>query len=253
MVHDVLLLTAGFIVGGMNAIAGGGMLIGFPILVSLGLPPLIANATGSVAILPGQITSAYGYRDYLRKVPRKYAVLILPCILGAVGGAFALRYTPPDHFARIVPLLVLFGVGLFAVQPLLHFHLHRHITKRSRALLPLLIVGSLLIPITFYGSYFGAGYGFMMLAFLGFTNLRDTHTMNALKNVSVIFVATASIVCLFGAHIIHWRTGLIMAAGSAVGGFVGARSAQKVSTHWLRIAIVVIGVSAAAYLGFREY
>lgn len=253
MVTDTLLVLAGFIVGGMNAVAGGGMLIGFPLLITLGLPPLIANATGAVAVIPGQLTSAIGYRNYLKTVPWQYALLLIPCVLGGAAGALTLRSTSPDNFARMVPLLVLFGVLLFAFQPLLHLHLHRHIKRRSRAVMPLFILGLLIIPITFYGGYFGAGYGFLMLAFLGFTSMRDAHTMNAMKNVSAVFIASASVACLATAHLIHWHAGLAMAAGCTVGGFVGAKSAQKVSSYWLRIAIVIIGVSAAAYLGFREY
>jgi uncharacterized membrane protein YfcA len=253
MEKDILLVAAGFVVGGMNAIAGGGMLIGFPILIALGLPPLIANATGAVAVIPGQLTSAIGYRKYLAKVPVRYGLLLLPCLAGAIAGSLTLRHTPPDNFARLVPLLVLFGVGLFAFQPFLHFHLHRQVSKRSKAVFPLVFLGLLLIPITFYGGYFGAGYGFLLLAFLGFTTMRDTHTMNAMKNVSAVFVAGASVACLFSAHMIHWHAGLMMAVGATVGGFTGARSAQKVSSHWLRIFIVIIGVAAAAYLGLREY
>src|SRR5690349_15558881 len=100
MEKDVLVLFAGLIVGGMNAIAGGGMLIGFPVLIALGVPPLFANATGSVAVLPGQVTSAFGYRKYLRKVPKRYALLLIPCLLGAIAGAMTLRHTPADHFAQ---------------------------------------------------------------------------------------------------------------------------------------------------------
>jgi uncharacterized membrane protein YfcA len=253
MEKDALLLATGLAVGAMNAIAGGGMLIGFPVLIALGLPPLFANATGSVAILPGQLTSAIGYRRFLQKVPLRYALLLIPCFLGAVIGGLTLRHTPPAHFAELVPFLVLLGVGLFAFQPLLHFHLHRHVTQRSRSKLPLYILGLALLPITFYGGYFGPGFGFMLLAFLGFTNLKDTHTMNAMKNVAAVFVAGASIACLFTAHMIQWHEGLLMAFGCALGGYLGARGAQKVSSHWLRIGIICIGLSAVVYLGLREY
>src|SRR4051812_28877478 len=105
MLKDILLLFAGFIVGTMNAIAGGGMLVGFPVLLAYGLSALTANATGAVVVLPGQITSAFGYREYLRKTPRKYAWLLIPCVVGALIGAFALRHTPGDTFAEFVPWL----------------------------------------------------------------------------------------------------------------------------------------------------
>jgi hypothetical protein len=247
------LLGAGFIVGGMNAIAGGGMLVGFPVLVALGLPPLLANATGSVITSPGQLASAIGYRNYLKRVPWRYAILLLPCFIGAVAGALTLRHTAAEHFARLVPVLVLFGVMFFALQPYLHFHLHRHIHTKSRAIMPLVLLSLALVPLSFYGGYFGPGFGFLMLAFLGFTNLRDTHMMNAMKNISAIVISVTSMVCLFSTHLIQWHTGLIMAVGAVVGGYVGARSAQKVSSHWLRIVIICIGLSAAVYLGVRTY
>lgn len=255
MEKDVLLVVAGFVVGGMNAIAGGGMLIGFPLLIALGIPPIVANATGAVVTIPGQMTSAFSYRKFLARVPRRFILLIIPCLLGGVAGALVLRHIPPDHFAKIIPALVLFGVVLFAVQPFLHVHLHRHVTNTSKnqKLLPLLILAVAILPVTFYGSFFGPGYGFLLLAFLGFTSLKDTHMMNAMKNVSAIFVAGTSLVVLLGSHLINWRVGLIMAAGAAAGGYAGAHYSQKVSSHWLRVIIIVIGISAAIYLGAQEY
>jgi uncharacterized protein len=253
MEKDILLLLAGFIVGSMNAIAGGGMLIGFPVLVALGLPPLIANATGSVVTAPGQLSSAVGYRQYLRKVPRKYAWLLVPVAVGALFGALALRNTPPEHFAKLVPILVLFGVALFIYQPLLHFHLHKHLTKRLQRIRPLIWIGLGMLPLSFYGGYFGAGYGFMMLAFLGMTSLHDAHMINAMKNVSAIVLSGISMICLYSAHIIDWRYGLVMGIGSTVGGYAGSRAAQKVSSHWLRMIIIAIGCSAVIYLALSEY
>ena len=253
MEKDIVLFVVGLAVGSMNAIAGGGMLVGFPVLIAFGLPPLIANATGNVVTAPGQLTSAIGYREYLRKVPLRYALLLIPIVVGAAIGSLTLRHTPPAHFAHLVPVLVLFGVALFAFQPLIHFHLHSHLKGRARTLAPLVFVGVAMIPLAFYGGYFGAGYGFLMLAFLGMTNLHDAHMMNAMKNVSAIFVAGTSMACLYSAHLINWHYGLVMAAGSMLGGYYGARGAQKVSTHWLRIVIICIGLMAATYLGIHEY
>ena len=254
MIQDILLVLVGIVVGGMNAIAGGGMLIGFPVLIAVGgLPPLLANATGNIVTMPGQLTSALGYRNYLRKVPLRYILLLIPCVIGAALGSLTLRSTSQAHFAKLIPLLVLFGVILFAFQPLLHFHLHRSLTGRRRKIVAFAILGLSFLPLSFYGGYFGAGYGFIMLAFLGMTNLRDAHMINGMKNVSAIFVSGTSIVCLYGAHLIHWRQGLFMAAGSMIGGYAGARGAQKVSSHWLRVFIIIVGIGAVIYLAFRDY
>jgi len=108
---------------------------------------------------------------------------------------------------------------------------------------------SSLLPV----GYFGAGYGFMMLAFLGFTSLPDAHMMNGMKNIAAMFVAGTSIVCLYSSGLIHWRTGVIMAIGSTVGGYVGARLAQRLSSHRLRVVIILIGLCAVVYLGVRQY
>lgn len=253
MIQDILLVLTGIVVGGMNAIAGGGMLIGFPVLIAFGMPPLLANATGNIVTAPGQLTSAIGYRNYLRKVPLRYILLLIPCIIGAAAGALTLRNTSQAHFAKLVPLLVLFGVCLFTFQPLLHLHLHQALKGRRRAIVAFALLGFAFLPLSFYGGYFGAGYGFIMLAFLGMTSLHDAHMINAMKNVSAIFVSATSMMCLYGAHLIQWRMGLFMAAGSMIGGYVGARSAQKVSTHWLRVFIIIIGLTAVVYLAFRDY
>lgn len=253
MEHEIILFFVGIIVGVMNAIAGGGMLLGFPIMVALGMPPIVANATGALVTSPGQLASAIGYANYLRKVPLRYAWLLVPVVIGAAAGALTLRNTPHEYFAQLVPVLVLFGIGLFAFQPLMHFHLHRHIKKGSRTNWPIIILGFAILPVSFYGGFFGAGYGFMMLAFLSFTSLRDTHMMNAMKNVSAIFMSVTVMVCLFGANLIDWRIGAIMAVGSIIGGYYGAHYAQKVSSHRLRIAIIVIGLLAVAYLGYSAY
>lgn len=253
MEKDILYILTGLAVGFMNAVAGGGMLIGFPALIALGASPLIANAVGNVVTLPGQITAAYGYRHYLRRVPWIYAWLIPPIIAGSAIGALILRNTSSQHFSQLVPGLVLGGVVLFVVQPLLHFHVHRHLKGRAKTALPLLILGTAVFPLSIYGGYFGAGYGIILLAFLGFTNLPDTHMMNAMKNVSAIFVAGTTIICLYGAGLIDWHIGFVTAIGSASGGYIGARFAQKLNSHWLRVCIIVIGMAAVVYLGLREY
>jgi uncharacterized protein len=255
MLKDLVLLLIGFVVGAMNAIAGGGMLVGFPVLIALGIPPLTANATGSIITAPGQLASAIGYWKYLRKVPARFAWLLPAAVVGAAAGALTLRRTSPGDFANIVPALVFFGVALFVFQPLLHFHLHKHLKLKGRArtVFPLVMLSIALLPLCFYGGYFGAGYGFLMLAFLGFTNLPDTHMINAMKNVSAIFVSGTSMICLYSSHLIDWHTGIIMAIGTVTGGYLGARGAQKVSSHWLRIGIICIGLMAVIYLALRQY
>src|SRR5580704_7628531 len=168
MIKEILLFLVGIIVGSMNAIAGGGMLLGFPVLLAAGLSPLVANITGNIVILPGQLTSAFGYRRFLRKLPPRYLILLLPCLIGGTIGALVLRHTSATRFQELVPGLILFAVLLFTFQPLLHLHLRRHISQRSRNIRRLLLIATALLPTAIYGGYFGAGFGFLMLAFLSF-------------------------------------------------------------------------------------
>jgi uncharacterized membrane protein YfcA len=253
MEKDIIILFVGMIVGAMNAIAGGGMLIGFPVLLSLGVPPLVANVTANIITPPGQLAAVFAYRNYLRKVPRRY-VLILPFVaLGALAGALTLRAMPSNNFAEMVPVLILFGVALFAFQPSLHLHLHSHLHGRKKNLLPILLIGVALLPITFYGGFFGAGYGFIMLAFLGLGKVHEVHMLAAMKNVSAILVSLISLAVLYSTGLIDWRIGLVMAAGTTIGGYLGARAAKRVSSYWLRIAVIVIGLAAAAHLGLINY
>ncbi|HWT56059.1 MAG TPA: sulfite exporter TauE/SafE family protein [Candidatus Microsaccharimonas sp.] len=253
MLKDILLLGAGFVVGCMNAIAGGGMLIGFPILLACGIPALNANATSGLIVLPGQFTSALGYRNYLRKTPRKYAWLLVPCVLGAPIGAYFLRHTPGSKFEEFVPGLILFAVALFAFQPFLHAYLHKHMRTRSKRVKPLVIIGLCMLPVAVYGGYFGAGLGFIMLAFLGFTKIHDAHQMNAMKNVAATVMCLCSLIVLAPGSFINWHAGLLMAVGGSVGGYCGARYAQKVSNHAIRIVVIFIGIVTATYLAARSY
>lgn len=253
---DILLLVTGLIVGAMNAVAGGGMLIGFPVLLATGMPALIANATTSIVVLPGQISSAYGYRDYLRQLPRRYLLLAIPTTIGAAIGTYILRHTSVEKFQHLVPGLILAAVVLFIFQPFLHNHAHRHLhgpKKYREQWGPLLLLGLAFFPLSIYGGFFGTGIGFIMLAFLGFTRIHEAHRMNALKNMLAIFIVSTNFLCLVGSGLINWRHGLIMASGNLVGGYAGARGAQKIPSHAVRIVVIIIGLGAATYLALRNY
>ncbi len=256
MLKDVILFLVGIVVGAMNGIAGGGMLIGFPVLLATGMPALVANATSNIIILPGQITSAFGYRKYLSQIPRAYLLLAIPCAIGAAIGATILRHTSAASFEHLVPGLIVFAVVLFIFQPYLHFHVRKHINgpKRQRqSLRPLIPVAIAMVPLAIYGGYFGAGFGFIMLALLGFTKLHEIHQMNALKNLMAVSIASVSLLCLANSHLIDWRHGLFMAAGNGLGGYAGSIGAQRYSSHTIRIVVIVIGICTATYLVFRSY
>jgi uncharacterized membrane protein YfcA len=250
--HDVILLLAGLVVGAMNAIAGGGMLIGFPILLALGVPPIVANASTPLAVLPGSTAAIFGYRKYLRRVPASYMLLLVPIIIGGAFGAWLLRSVSPDEFKHIVPELILLAVALFAFQPFLYDYLHRHLhgpTKLRRRIKPIILVALAFLPVAVYGGFFGVGFGFIMLSFLAFTGLHDhIHRMNALKSLSAICLSVTVLIVLGCSGLVDWHIGLLMGIGSLAGGYIGSVYTQKISAHWLRLAIIAIGLGAAVYL-----
>lgn len=257
MLHDIILLATGVLVGAMNAIAGGGMLLGFPVLLATGMPLLTANATTSLIVLPGNIAAAFGYRRYFKKVPSKYLLLVFPVVFGAIIGAFLLRNTSPETFAKFVPELIAFAVILFAFQPLLYRYLHKHIhgpAKLRNRMWPILFVSLAIFPVAIYGGYFGAGFGFIMLSFLGFTGLHEhLHRMNALKTIMTTCVAGAVLMTLAGSGLIDWRDGLVMGFGNLLGGYYGASASQKISSRTIRQVIVVVGIFTVVYLALRSY
>ena len=253
MLENILILLTGVVVGAMNAIVGGGMLIGFPVLVALGVPPLVANVTANVITPPGMLVSLGVYRNYVKKIPWRYAYLLIPVAIGATAGALTLRFSSMDSFATIVPWLVLFGVVLFAFQPIVHLHLHRHIHHRKTSLWPLFFISLGILPISVYGGYFGAGYGFMMLAFLGLGSVHEVHMLNAMKNISATLVALISLAILYSTGHVDWRVALFMSIGTATGGYVGALVAKRVSGKWLRVFIIIVGLMSAAVMAFKTY
>lgn len=254
MISDVILFLVGLVVGVMNAVAGGGGLIGFPALISIGgLSAIGANATGYLVILPGQLASAIGYRKYLRGVPKYYALLLIPCIAGAAIGSLILRHTTNNNFGELVPWLILLAVGLFAVQPFLQAHIHRHLTARIKHVRPMVVIAIVLFLLSIYGGYFGPGFGFVLLAFLSFTRLNQLHQMNGLKNIAAVAMAITSVAILSTGHFIDWHAGTLMAVGSTIGGYGGAHFVQKVPSHISRYVVIAIGVVAAIHLALRNY
>lgn len=253
MTTDIILFLTGIVVGAMNAIAGGGGLVGFPVLIAVGLPPLIADATNFVTVLPGQIASAFGYRKFIAKVPKIYLLLLIPCIIGAAIGSYLLRHISLKDFEHIVPFLILAAVVLFALQPLLHFHFIHHLRARRKSWWKLAAFAAALLIMTIYGGFFGVGMGFALLALIGFTNIHEIHTMNGLKNIVGITSVSVAIISIYSAHIIDWHYGLIMAGGSVIGGYFSSRLAQKVSSHYLRIVVIIIGLATVSYLAWRYH
>jgi uncharacterized membrane protein YfcA len=240
-------------VGGMvNSIAGGGTLLTFPALIALGVPPLVANATSTVALWPGALSSMYGYRAHLRGFLRWSMIFAIPSLLGGGTGAWLLLHTSESRFEAIVPWLVLGATFLFAVQgPLMRRlrplrgadHDSGGFTPRHG---PTALLWQFLVGV--YGGYFGAGIGILMLAVLGFMGFSDIHRMNGLKNWGGLCINFVAAVMFAFSGIVNWAVALAMAAGAITGGYAAAHLAQRVPQAVVRRAIIVVGVGSGLWL-----
>lgn len=252
LVGAVAALVAGFV----NAIAGGGTLLTFPALIAAGLSPLSANATSTVALLPGVLSSMIGYRGELTGARRWAALFALPSLVGGAIGAALLLHTPSAAFDRIVPWLVLGATALFLAQrPILRLVRGARVqlgddelTRRAPS--PALLAGQLLVGI--YGGYFGAGIGILMLAALGLMGFTNIHRMNGLKNWGAFCMNVVAALTFAASGIVRWPVAVAMAVGSVAGGYIGARAALRVPQDVVRGAVAAVGVLSGIWLLLRR-
>ncbi|MBI4818470.1 MAG: sulfite exporter TauE/SafE family protein [Deltaproteobacteria bacterium] len=252
-----LVMGAAALGGGINSIAGGGTLVTFPAIVALGVPPLVANATSTVALWPASLGSLWGYRQDLRGSKAWALRFALPSLIGGGLGAALLLRTGPDLFERIVPFLVLLATLLFASQRALTAFIDRRkrqpTPERTAALPnPPLLFLLYQLGVSIYGGYFGAGIGILMLAALGFMGLTDIHRMNGLKNWGGLCMNAVAAILFAKSGVVDGSVALAMAVGGLAGGYGGARLARKVGREHVRTAIVFIGLSASAWLLVRS-
>ena len=242
--HVVLIVLAGVGAGIFNGVAGGGSLISFPILLGLGYPALTANITNTVGIWPGYLASAAGYRNEIGDQSQRLLRLTPVALAGGIAGALLLLTTSAATFDSVVPWLVLGAAALFALQPALRRALDRGAHPRTRPVL--LVVG--VFAASVYGGYFGAAMGVMFLAVLGLAlpvSLAHTSGLRAVLSMIVNGIAAVVFVIHGG---LAWEAVGLLALGSLVGGYVGARLALALPAPALRAVVVVIGVGTAVKL-----
>lgn len=249
----MLVVIAAAVGGGINSIAGGGTLVTFPALVALGVPPIIANATSTVALWPGALGSLWGYRQELAGARAWALRFAVPSLVGGLLGALLLLRTPSDRFDAIVPWLVLGATALFAVQRPVMSALRRRTSTAPAADDPVshppgagLLAFQLLVGI--YGGYFGAGIGILMLAALGFMGFSNIHRMNGLKNWGGLCMNVVAAVTFAVQGLVNWPVAVAMTTGALAGGYGGSRLAQRVPQSWVRRAVVVVGAGAGVWL-----
>ncbi len=252
LAHSLFLAAATFLGGLINSVAGGGGFLVFPTLLQMGLLPIQANATGTVALWPGQFTSIAGYREDLRKNLRMVIPVTIVAAIGGFLGSWTLLHGSQDSFLRLVPYLFLLGSTSFAVSG----PISRRIRARAAAhsgedeykerifALPLL---GLLLCITYYIGYFGAGAGLLTMTALALCGVERIAEINALKTV-ITTVANLVAVIMFVVHgAVDWRVCWFMMIACAIGGYVGARNSRRISDRILRPIIITLGFAIAIW------
>lgn len=242
------LLGAACAAGMINAVAGGGTLVTFPVLILFGVPPVIANATSTLSLVVGTAGSIYGFRRNIQEVRPWFKTFIPISLFGGWLGSFLLTHGKESTFSNLVPYLVLFATLLFMLQGVL----------RRRAAHQVVVEGSpgghvhtrthLIVAMIFqffvsvYGGYFGAGIGILMLASLGFLGFTNIHQMNTLKNVIGSLINLVAALWFTACGLINWPVMGVMTVGAVAGYYLGATYSQRLSQEKARHLIAAIGL-----------
>jgi uncharacterized protein len=247
--HILLLILAGLVAGGVNALAGGGSLITFPTLIATGLPSVEANVTNSVSVFPGYVSSVLGSRADLAGQGRRIRVVLPVAVVGGAGGCALLLLTPARAFELIVPFLVLAAAATLFFQERL-----RGLVGHPRALSPRRRAITLQVVVfvgAVYGGYFGAALGVMYVAALALVLDETLNRINALKNVLSATVGAVTLVAfaIFGP--VDWAAALALAPATIVGGYAGARLARRLPARVLKALIVTFGTTIGLILLIR--
>jgi uncharacterized membrane protein YfcA len=240
--------------GAINAVAGGGTLVTFPTLLFFGTPPIIANATSTLALVIGTSGGIYGYREHLESVKRWLWRFGPVSLLGGLVGAILLTRTSNRTFSRLVPFLILFATILFLAQGPLKRLYQLEATSgasgKGRA-----VWGAVLFQfaVALYGGYFGAGIGILMLAALGFIGLRHIHEMNTLKTILGSLINCVAALLFIGAGLIHWPKAGVMTLGAIAGYFLGSYWSQQIPQNRVRQLITLIGLVLSGVTFYEEF
>jgi uncharacterized membrane protein YfcA len=244
--HAIAIFGAGIVAGTINTVVGSGTLFTFPVLLAFGYAPVTANVSNTIGLVPGSATGAWGYRQELSGQGRRTVPLAAASMIGGVTGATLLLVLPASAFKAIVPAFIAIALVLIIFQPKLSKLLERHRRPAGSRASPAATVGVFFSGI--YGGYFGAAQGILLLAILGLGLDDDLQRINALKVVLAGLVnLVAAIVFVFAAQV-AWGAAVLIAVGSTIGGFVGAKAGRRLPPAVLRAVIVVVGIAAIVRL-----
>jgi uncharacterized membrane protein YfcA len=240
--------------GAINAVAGGGTLVTFPALLLFNTPPIVANATSTLALVLGTSGGIYGYRQHLQAVKPWLWRFTPASLLGGLVGSVLLTLTSNKTFSRLIPFLILFATILFLAQgPFRRLAKleEDHAQTGSQGAIWGAICFQFLVSI--YGGYFGAGIGILMLASLGFIGLSHIHEMNTLKTILGSLINLVAALWFIQAGLIHWPKAGIMTVGALVGYFLGSHFSQQIPQKRVRQIITLIGFVLSMVTFYQQF
>jgi hypothetical protein len=233
----LLLFGAGLAGGLVTAMVGGASLITFPALMAGGLPAIVANASNTVALTPGNLVAALADVERLPRWDRSLLAVSGVCVTGSIAGAALLLLTPEKAFTAIVPLLIGFATLLFALSgPIRAWIVSRAATSGGAGSAALLFA-----PVAVYGGYFGAGMSVMLLAILSVTRPGDFRAINVIKNLLSSLTSVLAVLVFVAQGVVAWPPTLVVMAGAALGGFAGGRLVRVVSPDLMRWTVIAVG------------
>jgi hypothetical protein len=243
-----LVAMAAFCAGAINSVAGGGTFFSFPALLAVGVPPVAANASNSVALWPASLSGAWAYRKELARHKRYLIPMGLVSLSGGVGGGLLLLGTRDAMFSSLIPWLLLFATVLFAFSGKISAWLRgRNSGKPENNALAL--AGQAVVSV--YGGFFGAGMGIMMLASLAIAGHDDVHEINAIKNLLSAIIYSVTVLTFVIADAVSWPYTIIMLATATLGGYWGASVARKIPAPWLRRFIIAVGFMLTVFYFYK--
>lgn len=250
-IYFSLAFIAAVVAGFVNAIAGGGTLLTFPVLLAIGVPPISANITNTTALVPGLIGGMWAQRKEFITQKRRIILLLPVTIAGGLMGGYLLLNTSEKSFSLLIPYLILTATLLLILQPTLKKWLNKQLPHKTDNHFKNIIIAVLILISALYGGYFGAGLGVILMAILGLSFNNSLTTINVLKQaLSFVINISATIYFLFSSKII-WSLALIMIIGSISGGYIGGKLVTKMNSDLLRWIIIAVGLSVGIYYLIR--
>ncbi len=252
----VLLFVAAVVGGTLNAVAGGGSFLTFPALIFVGVPPIQANATSTVAIWPGSVASTGAYRRELAQQRRSLLYLMVgTSLIGGVLGAILLLNTPASTFESLLPYLLLTATLLFTFSGQITAMLHvRSIGKARISPVRLIVLSVAQFIIAAYGGYFGGGIGILMLSTLAMMGIEENiHVLNGLKTLLASCINGVAVITFIIARAVFWPQAILMIVGAIIGGYGGAYYARKIDPKLVRYFVIAVGLTMTIYFFVRTY